>query len=1203
MKLRIELPEHTRDLNTRKPHREFHICRKARDFYQFEESLFEYNGRVIIANFYAARVFAQKMNAKKDLLRYPEKAIKAGQINAIGLMDEIFHVLVGEFQRDMDPNLLTTMLNHLNEHLGTEKVDQTLRLFIEEFPPVEVYTGVKKPDVYLEENLEYGTNRMICLEELLILYVHTQNPALSNVLDLFDTRRLERHSAYGVLVDELQSFFQKKERQGPEKEGLLDLLLMPARRFPHSIEQQLELIRTTWKKTIGRLMVKILGSLDLISEENKIVFGGPGPIEVMEYPSVSWIEEEEGEPEQFSPDLDWMPRLVLLAKNTYVWMDQLSKKYDRRINTLDAIPDEELLAINQQGFTGLWLIGVWERSRASKQIKQLCGNPEALASAYSLYNYNIAEDLGGETAFLKLRERAWRYNIRLASDMVPNHMGIDSPWVVHHPDWFMHADQPPYPVYSYTGPNLSGHPDAEIYIEDHYYNRSDAAVVFKHQDHRNQKTRYIYHGNDGTDMPWNDTAQLDYLNPAVREAVIQTIIAVARRFPIIRFDAAMTLAKRHYQRLWYPEPGSGGAIPSRSEFALTKDAFNKQMPIEFWREVVDRVAEEVPDTLLLAEAFWLMEGYFVRTLGMHRVYNSAFMHMLRDEDNAKYRSVMKNTLEFDPEILKRFVNFMNNPDEKTAVEQFGKGDKYFGACMLLATLPGLPMFGHGQIEGFSEKYGMEYKKAYRDETPDQWLIEHHQRIIFPVLHRRYLFAEAEHFLLYDVESPDGHINEDIIAFSNRFGNEKALVVFHNKYASAQGRIRLSTAFADKSLPEENRLVRRTLAYGLNLKGGNGYFCLFRDHISGLEFLRSSDDLIENGFDLSLSAYSHQLFWDFREMSDTPDGKLAALNQYLQGKGVPDLEEAHREIFLENARKPLKEILSLTTIQEFIKLSALNKTLEAENKSLIQNLKDKYQSILTAIAQTIKSDADLGILLTEYETTLHKTIQILFGIMDITIPAGSHFALNLAKAQKAVSSSVWDWTVLLGWLSCSNLGKILQKTDFEQISVSWIDEWKFGKTILNSLVESQETPARGEDASALIKILILNREILIIPAESTQTLHQRFARLFSDPDAQNFLGVNRYKNILWFNKDAYDQFLKWLNFISFVHIWPDEFNSKLDRDFYEKLKPLTERIKLLETISLESNFRVEKFLEILKQRESGNQAAPESPEGVTKPSGT
>ena len=56
-----------------------------------------------------------------------------------------------------------------------------------------------------------------------------------------------------------------------------------------------------------------------------------------------------------------------------------------------------------------------------------------------------------------------------------------------------------------------------------------------------------------------------------------------------------------------------------------------------WRELVDRVAQEIPDTLLLAEAFWLMEGYFVRTLGMHRVYNSAFMNMLKNEDNIKFR--------------------------------------------------------------------------------------------------------------------------------------------------------------------------------------------------------------------------------------------------------------------------------------------------------------------------------------------------------------------------------------------------------------------------------------------------------------------------------------------------------------------------------------------------------------------------------------
>ena len=183
-------------------------------------------------------------------------------------------------------------------------------------------------------------------------------------------------------------------------------------------------------------------------------------------------------------------------------------------------------------------------------------------------------------------------------------------------------------------------------------------------------------------------------------------------------------------------PGSGDGIPSRAQYALSQADFDRAMPHEFWREVVDRVAAEVPGTLLLAEAFWMLEGYFVRTLGMHRVYNSAFMHMLRDENGTGYRKLIRETLEFDPEILKRYVNFMSNPDEETALEQFDKGDKYFGVASVMATLPGLPMIGHGQVEGFAEKYGMEFRRARLDEAPDPGLVERHQREIFPLFHRR-----------------------------------------------------------------------------------------------------------------------------------------------------------------------------------------------------------------------------------------------------------------------------------------------------------------------------------------------------------------------------------------------------------------------------------------------------------------------------------
>ena len=331
---------------------------------------------------------------------------------------------------------------------------------------------------------------------------------------------------------------------------------------------------------------------------------------------------------------------------------------------------------------------MWERSEASRRLKHLRGNPDAVASAYALYDYVVAADLGGPEALEDLRRRAWARGLRLASDMVPNHVGIDGRWVIEHPDWFLSLPQAPYPGYSFTGPDLSSDPRVGIQIEDHYWDGTDAAVVFRRLDRHTGEERFIYHGNDGTSMPWNDTAQLNYLLPEVREAVIRTILHVARQFPIIRFDAAMTLARQHVQRLWFPAPGTGGAIPSRSAQGMTDEEFARHMPDEFWREVVDRVAAEAPDTLLLAEAFWMLEGYFVRTLGMHRVYNSAFMHMTSQERNADYRRLMRNVLEFDPEILKRYVNFMNNPDEETAAAQFGTGDKYFGVCTLMCTLPG-----------------------------------------------------------------------------------------------------------------------------------------------------------------------------------------------------------------------------------------------------------------------------------------------------------------------------------------------------------------------------------------------------------------------------------------------------------------------------------------------------------------------------------
>ena len=860
---------------------EFHVSRKAREKYRFDEQLFALNGNVVLANFAAARRFAENMTKVR------RQVVPASDINAMGLIDEILHILIRQYEMQ-NPGIMLRALASAGV-----AADASLIKFTETFPPMAVYRQEVAPENYLNSEISGRPNRAATLEEMLLLHISNQNPAFQIYKELFDEEPLKQTSDYAQIIQKMEDFFKAQpgfgllEGKTNNQDTLLDVLSAPGRIVPHSLTEQLQFLLTRWGSILGESFVqKILRGIDFV-KENAIRghfaggFAGDAPL-------LTFTGHDYSEYERFSPDKDWMPRLVLIAKNSYVWLDQLSKKYQRSIARLDEIPDEELDLLQQRGFTGLWLIGLWERSIASQRIKQMMGQYDAVASAYSLMDYQIAADLGGWDALQNLRWRAWQHGIRLSADMVPNHMGIDSRWVIEHPDWFLALPYSPFPNYSYNGPDLSNDNRVGIQLEDHYYEKSDAAVVFKRFDRWTGDTRYIYHGNDGTSMPWNDTAQLDFSNPEVREAVIQTILHVARNFPIIRFDAAMTLAKKHIQRLWFPEPGHGGAIPSRSEHGMTQSQFDSAIPNEFWRDVVDRVAAEVPDTLLLAEAFWMMEGYFVRTLGMHRVYNSAFMHMLRDEDNAKYRQVIKNTLEFDPQVLKRYVNFMNNPDEKTAAEQFGTTDKYFGVCTMMVTLPGLPMIGHGQIEGYREKYGMEYRHAKWEESVDEGLVRGHEWRIFPLTHQRSLFSNVDDFWLYDFYTPQASVNEDVFAYSNRLGNERGLVIYNNKYALTSGWIKTSAASMDKV---SGNLVQKNLAEALDIPREG--FAIFKDIVTSLEYIRSCREMIEKGLFLELKEYQCHVFLDWRFVNGD---EWKAVYESLNSAGIESIFRRHDELF-------------------------------------------------------------------------------------------------------------------------------------------------------------------------------------------------------------------------------------------------------------------------------------------------------------------
>jgi hypothetical protein len=480
---------------------------------------------------------------------------------------------------------------------------------------------------------------------------------------------------------------------------------------------------------------------------------------------------------------------------------------------------------------------------------------------------------------------------------------------------------------------------------------------------------------------------------------------------------------------------------------------------------------------------------------MHRVYNSAFMHMLRDENGAGYRKLMRDTLEFDPEILKRYVNFMSNPDEKTAVEQFGKGDKYFGTATVMATMPGLPMLGHGQVEGFGEKYGMEFRRATLDEQPDPWLVERHQREIFPLLHRRAWFAEVHDFLLYDFHTDGGAVDEHVLAYSNGHGPTRSLVVFHDRFASTAGTIRESVAYARRSASGAKRLVRRSLAEGLGLPDDPGIFVTFRDARTGLSYLRSTRDIRERGLWLSLDAYQGHVFWEFREVRDGLSGQWRRLAERLGGRGVPSLDEAMVELQLEPVHAPLRSLFDDGHVAAVLDGSAADADLDV--------LEDRLAGLLRAVATATGVTGD--------------PITTAARIRDEASAAYADAAADLARDERAA---------LLGWLVLSRLGELAPGADVTATSLAWYDELRMAPLIAAGFRSAGVDEAASWAVADLVRVLLaLPRPATIRGRGRNADLRLLEAWLTRDP-IRAAMGVNTWEGTEWLDRDRFVELLRW-----------------------------------------------------------------------------
>jgi glycosidase len=1196
---------------------EFHLSRLARERYSFDRDLLRRVDDVLHPDEAAVDDLNYRMNVRLGPLG---RGAKPGHLAALVLLQYLLHIMIELYRKDREPRTLKLADDWLNRHFDEEPSAAILQSFSGHYTPLDIFHSRIPLLDYLNREQHQVTGREQTIERMLLVYLANVNPAAASLRDLYDDRELPVREEYLKRIASLEQFFAQLPVFGSRNQSLFEMLYAPIKASPESLLGQLDFIRNEWSDLIGpELLRTLLTAQDRVREEEKSwkpVFGqGPDIAYLKALAGKSMFAGSASEPERFSHDTDWMPRVVIFAKSVYVWLDQLSKRYNRPIRRLDEVPNEELDRLASWGFTGLWLIGLWERSGASKIIKHVRGNTDAVASAYSIYDYQISGDLGGNAGAENLKQRAAERGIRLASDLVPNHMGIDSVWMRQHPDWFIGLDHAPYSAYRYTGPDLSGDPHLDIRIEDGYWNQTDAAVVLRRIDRNTGSTRYIYHGNDGTSMPWNDTAQLNFMIPDVREAVIRLIVDVAKRFPILRFDAAMTLAKKHYQRLWFPEPGTGGAIPSRAQFGMTKEEFDRQMPAEFWREVVDRVAAEAPDTLLLAEAFWLLEGFFVRTLGMHRVYNSAFMNMLKLEENAKYRTVIKNLLEFDPRILQRFVNFMNNPDEDTAVAQFGKGDKYFGVCLMMITMPGTPMVGHGQIEGLTERYGHEYQRAYYDETPDEQLVARHEREIFPFMRQRYLFSGAEHFLLYDVYRESGEVDENVFAYSNGYGDARSLVVFHNRYAETGGWIHTSVAYSVPDSHGGRYLIRKSLAEGLGLNGQPGVFYVAKDRITGLEYLRRGSDIVERGLQIHLRAYQYQVFTEFREIRDDADGHWAQLEAMLGGRGVPSLDREYKKVYLAPLINSFEEFASAPNFRDLLDLHTA-KTLELPpvtellSREAIPAAKpdraipsdrensaafaEKARPFLMQAALLEDSHPDFDATIRKIETTAYAVLKLCAWDKHITFDRTKQVKdvrdhlIRVLPEKRGTDRS--QWRVLAGWLAVWTTGCLEDAPDSDAKNARRLDDWLLSETLNHTFRELGSSESEAWYEVELIRSLLASHRVAASFSERRR--FAGFAEALRDSSVQRLLGCHPYGGVVWFHRESFENYLQWLFRMTALGYMCDPSLSRAERG--RRLAADFACFRQIEELSVISEYQIERLILLLGYAARSAEKPAESP---------
>ncbi len=350
-----------------------------------------------------------------------------------------------------------------------------------------------------------------------------------------------------------------------------------------------------------------------------------------------------------------MPRPLLYEVNARCWLRRLTEQARRPVQ-LGNIPESEITRWQELGVTHLWLMGAWSTSPNSR--KAYLNQPgiaeqlrrtlpqwtpgDVVASPYAISSYTVPEEFGGENGLADFRATLHRRNIRLILDFVPNHVGLDHPWLVQHPERFVQSAEPRAGSFA---------------VE------ADAA------------TRWVAHGKDPYFPPWMDTAQLDLRIEETQQALVRDLQEVARRCDGARCDMAMLVLGDVFESTWQHLP------PLRPRASG-----------EFWSRAIHAVRRD--DFMFIAEAYWDLEPRLIE-LGFDCAYDKKVTDFLMA---GRWQELESHLARRGSPQLRHGIHFLENHDEPRVADRLSL-DRHALAAFVITALPGLCLIHEGQLHG------------------------------------------------------------------------------------------------------------------------------------------------------------------------------------------------------------------------------------------------------------------------------------------------------------------------------------------------------------------------------------------------------------------------------------------------------------------------------------------------------------------------